>query len=104
MGISIEQFRSRIRSHDNFVKAKDASSRLKEYNANGVLFKCTYLPTLKQVVKQYKMWNQVIFWFTQMMSYNVYILLLTWQTNDVEENSGHTILDIIDLIKLQPRK
>ena len=38
MGISIEQFRSRIGSHDNFVKTKDAS--VLEYNANDVLFKC----------------------------------------------------------------
>ena len=37
-----------------------------------------YLPTLKLVVGQYKMWNQVVFWFTQMMCYNVYIY-----TNDV---------------------
>ena len=55
-----------------------------------------YLPTLKQVVIQYKMWNQVMFWFTQMMCYNVYIPLLIRQANDVEENPGPTIFDIID--------
>ena len=55
-----------------------------------------YLPTLKQVVMQYKMLNQVMFWFTQMMCYNVYIPLLIRQANDVEENPGSTIFDIID--------
>ena len=54
------------------------------------------LPTLKQVVIQYKMWNQVMFWFIQMTCYNVYIQLLTRQANDEEENPGPTIFDIID--------
>ena len=44
-----------------------------------------YLLTLKQVAIQYKMWNQVMFWFTQMMCYNVYIPLLIRQANDVKE-------------------
>ena len=35
-------------------------------------------------------------WFTQMICYNVYIPLLIKQANDVEENSGPTIFDIID--------
>ena len=57
-----------------------------------------YLLTLKLVVGQHKMWNQVVFWFTQMMCYNVYIPLLIRQANDVEENLGPTctIFDIID--------
>ena len=45
MGISTEQFLSRIRYHDNFVKTKDASSRFNDRfgisNADdAVLFKC----------------------------------------------------------------
>ena len=55
-----------------------------------------YLPTLKQVVGYYKSCNEVMFWFTQMMCYNVYIPLLIRQANDVEENPGPTIFDIID--------
>ena len=55
-----------------------------------------YLPTLKQVVGHYKSCNEVMFWFTQMMCYNVYIPLLIRQANDVEENPGSTIFDIID--------
>ena len=37
-----------------------------------------------------------MFWFTQMMCYNVYIPLLIRQANDVEENPGPTIFEIID--------
>ena len=100
MGISIEQFRSRIGPHDNFVKTKDASSRFKDRFWNIMLMtfylNVFYLPTLKQVVMQYKMLNQVMFWFTQMMCYNVYIPLLIRQANDVEENPGPTMFDIID--------
>lgn len=55
MGISVEQHRSKVGSHDNFIKTKDALSR-----------------------------------------YNVYIPLLIRQANDVEENPGPTISDIID--------
>ena len=33
-----------------------------------------YLPTLKDVaVNDYKLWNELMFWFTQMMCYNVYM-------------------------------
>ena len=100
MGISIEQFRPRIRSHDNFVKIKDVSSRFKDRFWNIMLmtfyFNVFYLLTLKQVVIPYKMLNQVMFWFTQMMCYNVCIPLLIRQANDVEENPGPTIFDIID--------
>ena len=55
-----------------------------------------YLPTLKDVVGHYKLWSEVMFWFTQMMCYNVYVPLLITQANDVEENPGPTIYDIID--------
>ena len=55
-----------------------------------------YLPTLKDVVGHYKLWNEVIVWFIQMMCYNVYIPLLIRQANDVEENPGPTVFDIND--------
>lgn len=35
-----------------------------------------YLPVLKQVVKQHKMWNDVVFWFSQMIFCKAYIPLL----------------------------
>ena len=56
MGISIEQFRSKIGSHDNFLKTKDVLSRLKDRFWNKVLMmfylSVFYLPTLKLVVGQ----------------------------------------------------
>ena len=67
-----------------------------EYDAYDVLLNVFYLPTLKDVVGHYKLWSEVMFWFTQMMCYNVYVPLLIRQANDVEENPGPTIYDIID--------
>ena len=92
---TIEQYRSRIGCHNNFVKAKDAFSRVRGtfWNAMLMMF---YSPTLKDVVGHYKLWNEVIVWFTQIMCYNVYIPLLIRQANDVEENPGPTIFDIND--------
>ena len=66
-----------------------------EYDAYDVL-NVFYLPTLKDVVGHYKLWNEVIVWFTQMMFYNVCIPLLIRQANDVKENPGPTIFDIND--------
>ena len=54
-----------------------------------------YLPTLKDV-GHYKLQNEVMFWFTETLCYNVYIPLLIRQANDVEENPGPPIFDIID--------
>ena len=68
-----------------------------KYDAYDVLLKCVLLANIKtscctlQVVC-----NEVMFWFTQMMCYNVYMPLLIRQANDVEENPGPTIFDIID--------
>ena len=54
MGISSEQFRSRIGTYDNFLKTKDASLRFKDRYCNIMLMmfylSAFYLPTLKQVV------------------------------------------------------
>ena len=100
MGISIEQYRARIGSHDNFVKTKDILSRFKDHFWSLMLMmfylNVFYLPVLKQVVGEYKMWNDVMFWFSKMICYNVYIPLLIRQANDVEENPGPTIFDVID--------
>ena len=100
MGMSVGQYRSRIGSHDNFVKTKLVLSRMREQFWNVMLMmfylNVFYLPTLKQVVGQYKMWNEVKFWFTQMTFYNIYNQLIIRQANDVEENPGPTTFDIID--------
>ena len=37
-----------------------------------------------------------MFWFSQMIFNNAYIPLLIRQANDVEENPGPTIFDVID--------
>ena len=100
MGTTIEQYRSRIGYHNNFVKVKDAFSGVRGRFWNTLLMvfylNMFYLPTLKQVVGHYKSCNEVMFWFAQMMCYNVYIPLLIRQANDVEDNPGPTIFDIID--------
>ena len=51
----------------------------------------------KQVVGQYKMWNEVKFWFTQMTFYNNFICipLIIRQANHVEENPGPTIFEVL---------
>ena len=58
MGISVEQYRSRIRFHDNFVKAKDSLSCFKDHVWNMMLtmfyLRVFYLPTLKLVVTNTK--------------------------------------------------
>ena len=100
MGISIEQYRSRIGSHDNFLKIKDILSRCKDHFLSLMFtmfyLNVFYLPVLKQVVRQHKMRNDVIFWFSQLIFYNAYIPLLIRQGNDVEENPGPTIFDVIN--------
>ncbi|XP_044171263.1 uncharacterized protein LOC122955565 [Acropora millepora] len=69
MGILIEQYRSRIGSHDNFVKTKDTLSHWK---------------------------NPFLSLMFMMVFYNAYIPLLIRQANAVEENPGPTIFDVID--------
>ena len=45
-----------------------------------------HLQTLKDVVGHYKLWNEVMLWFTQMICYNVYIPLLIQP--DMSRNAG----------------
>ena len=40
------------------------------------------------------MWNEVMLWLTQMMSYNEYIPLPIRQMNDAQENLYPTIFDV----------
>ena len=42
-------------------------------------------------VTQYKIWNEVMLWLTQMIGYNAYIPLLIRHINDVEKNLCLTI-------------
>ena len=94
MGISIEQYLSSIGSHDNFVKTKDILSRSNNHfwSLMFVMFYLNvfYLPVLKQVVGQHKMWNDVMFWFSQMIFYNAYFPLLIRQANRlIQQDNGN---------------
>ena len=65
-GTTIEQCRSGIGCHNNFVKAKDNFScvRGRVWNMMLVMFYLNVfsLPTLKDVVGHYKSWNEEMFW------------------------------------------
>ena len=75
--ITIEAY-GRISCHDNFVKAKDVSSRVRDRSWNMTFYLSMffiYWPTIKCLVGYYKFWNEVMVWFMQMIFYNVYIPL-----------------------------
>ena len=57
-----------------------------EQGAHDVLLKCVSLANIKDVVGHYKLWHEVMFWFTQMMCYNVYIPWLI--IPDMSRNAG----------------
>ena len=90
--ITIEQYR-RISCHDNFVKAKDSSSRVRDRSWNMAfylkVFFFIYLPTIKDLVGYYKFRNEVMVWFMQM-------ICLHPIANDAEENPGPIIFHIVD--------
>ena len=72
MRISVEQYRSRIGSHDNFLKVNDALSRFKdrllEYNANDVLHECLLFTNIETSCWTiHKKWNEAVFWFSLFM-------------------------------------
>ena len=62
-----------------------------------------YISAMKQVVGQYKMWNDVMSWCSEMIFYNAYIPLLIRQTNNVEENQGPTRTICADYSKHRQR-
>ena len=68
-----------------------------ERDVNDVLFECVLLTNVEtscwtiQNVER----SEVLV-FTQMTFYNIYNQLIIRQANDVEENPGPTIFDIID--------
>ena len=90
MGISVEQYRSRIGSHDNFLKTNYALSRFKDrfWNILQRMFYMNvfYLPTLKQAVGQYNIWNE---WS---LVYPIYVLQCL-----------HAIVDTMSIIRKPQR-
>ena len=77
MGVTIEQYRARIGTHNNFVKTKEGTSHL-----GGILWNT--MPILN-----------LLYWSIFLIGYIVYVALLLRMANDVEENPGPTVLDII---------
>ena len=53
-----------------------------------------YLPSLKDFVGHYKLWNEVMFWFTQLMYFNVYMPLLI--KPDMSRDAGYEIYALFD--------
>ena len=79
--IAIEQYR-RISCHDNFVKAKDSSSLVRDLSCRNMTFYLNvFLITCQDVVGYYKFRNEVMVWFMQM-------ICLHPIANDAEENPG----------------
>jgi hypothetical protein len=101
MGVSIEIYRLRIGSHNNFVQARQSMNQMKGkfWNHMLVMFylEIFYLPCLKNLVIRIESNNEVCMWYTQLVSYHVYVPLLLRLANDVEENPGPiNIYDIVD--------
>ena len=89
MGTPIKEYQSRNDCHKNFVKARNAFSCVQGRFWNMMLMfysHAFHLQTLKDVVGHYKLWNEVMLWFTQMICYNVYIPLLI--RPDMSRNAG----------------
>ncbi len=99
MGVTIEQYRSKVGSHANFIKQKEIASCFKSkfWNVMLILFfmNAFYLPSLKHFGKQYKNNNESIVFFIKA----VHVPLLLRLCNDVEENPGPTLYDIVDVTK-----
>ena len=120
MGVTIEQYRARIGAHNNIVRIKKYSIQL-EGNFRHIIMLMLFqlviltiiilmkfiricylsivcLPT-KGLAEQIKRFSQVILSFTEMSHYIVYVPLLLRMANDVEENPGPTVYDVVDPTK-----
>ena len=98
MSISVEQYRSRIGSHDGNMKGKAASARLQGKFWNHMLMfylSVFHLPCLKRLVSKHEQIHEVNVWFSQILCYHASLLLKL--SNDVEENPAPTkIHEIVD--------
>ena len=120
MGVTIEQYRARIGAHNNIVRIKKYSIQL-EGNFRHIIMLMLFqlviltiiilmkfiricylsivcLPT-KGLAEQIKRFSRVILSFTEMSHYIVYVPLLLRMANDVEENPGPTVYDVVDPTK-----
>ena len=89
--ITIEQYR-RISCHDNFVKAKDSSSRVRDRSWNMAFYLNVFFYLLannKRPCWILQVRNEVMVWFMKMICLHLI-------ANDAEENPGPIIFHIID--------
>jgi hypothetical protein len=103
MGVTIKQYRSKVGSHANFIKQKEIASCFKSKFCNAMLIlffvNAFYLPSLKHFGKRYKNNNESIVFFIKACSYCVHVPLLLRLCNDVGENPGPTLYDIVDVTR-----
>jgi hypothetical protein len=102
MGLSIEICRIRIGSHNNFVQARQSMKQIKAIFWNHMLvmfyLEIFYLPCLKNLVTKIQNNNEVCMWYTQMVFYHVYVLLLLRLANDVEKKTQAQLISMILVI------
>ena len=104
MGVTIEQYRARVGIHVNILRQREMARHLTGnlWNTMLLLFYLNvfYLPTLKEMDKQYKKSNEVAVCFIKMVRYHqVYVSGLLRLSNDIETNPGQTVYDIVDPTK-----
>ena len=95
VGTAIEQYRSRIGGHNNFVKAKDAfetcARKILEYDAYDVLLKCVLLTNIKR-----RFWTlQVVEWGDVLVYTNDVLQCLPWShiCPELQSNEIHALYD-----------
>ena len=117
MGVTIEQYRARIGVHNINVRVKQNSTHheacINSRSTMLMLFQlfirivilivfirifylCMLCLPLKRLSEPYKNFSQVVLPFTQKSCYNIYVPLLLRLANDVEENPGPTVYDVVD--------
>ena len=104
MGITIEQYRSRIGAHVSFLRQREVAKRLSGtfWNTMLMLFYLTvfYFPVLRQINEQYSRSNETVVLFIKMVCYHtVHVPGLLRCSNDIETNPGPTVYAIVDASK-----
>ena len=118
MGVTIEQYRVRIGVHNINVRIKQGSTHHEACINSGstmlmllfqlvirflifivlsqVFYLCMLCLPLKWSSEPYKNFSQVVLSFTQKSCYNIYVPLLLRLGNDIEENPGPTVYDVVN--------
>ena len=103
MGITLEQYRSRVGSRVNCLRQRQMNRCLtgKFWNTLLMLFYLNvfYLPTLKHMDEEHKKMKEVTVWFIKMVCYHkVYVpgLLRLLKWNNVKTNPGPSVYEIVN--------